>query len=120
MEKKIRLFPSDYWKYETRAFLNAYFHIKSKNEGTTFKGWAEIRIYPIIRNNIVILMKTVDVQYNEKIMKANPDKPWKGFYLVIYEVQKNIWGIESIEYRQNKGFYAIGKRIDLFQSNIHW
>ena len=65
-------------------------------------------------------MRTVEVQYNKQIMKANPDKPWKGFYLVKYEVQKNIWGIESVEYRQNQGFFAIGKRIDLFQCQRPW
>ena len=120
MEQKIKLYPSDYWKYETRAYLNAYFHIQEKEEGNTFEGWAEIRIYPVIRNKIVILMRTVEVQYNKQIMKANPDKPWKGFYLVQYEVQKNIWGIESVEYRQNQGFFAIGKRIDLFQCQRPW
>ena len=117
MEKKIKLYPSDYWKYETRAYLNAYFHIQ---DGDKFQGWAEIRIYPIIRNKIVILMRTVDVQYNKQILKANPDKPWKSFYLVKYEVQKNIWGIESVEYRQNQGFFAIGKRIDLYQCSRTW
>ena len=120
MEKKIRLYPSDYWKYETRAYLNAYFHIQDKEEGKTFEGWAEIRIYPIIRNKIVILMRTIDVHYNKQILKANPDKPWKSFYLVKYEVQKNIWGIESVEYRQNQGFFAIGKRIDLYQGSRPW
>ena len=120
MEQKIKLYPSDYWKYETRAYLNAYFHIEDKEKGKTFEGWAEIRIYPVIRNKIVILMRTVEVQYNKQIMKANPDKPWKGFYLVKYEVQKNIWGIESVEYRQHQGFYAIGKRIDLFQCQRPW
>lgn len=120
MEKKIKLYPSDYWKYETRAYLNAYFHIQDKEEGKTFEGWAEIRIYPIIRNKIVILMRTVDVQYNKQILKANPDKPWKSFYLVKYEVQKNIWGIESVEYRQNQGFFVIGKRIDLYQCSRIW
>ena len=120
MEKKIKLYPSDYWKYETRAYLNAYFHIQDKEEGKTFEGWAEIRIYPIIRNKIVILMRTIDVHYNKQILKANPDKPWKSFYLVKYEVQKNIWGIESVEYRQNQGFFAIGKRIDLYQCSRPW
>ena len=120
MEQKIKLYPSDYWKYETRAYLNAYFHIQDKEEGKTFEGWAEIRIYPIIRNKIVILMRTVDVQYNKQILKDNPDKPWKSFYLVKYEVQKNIWGIESVEYRQNQGFFAIGKRIDLYQCSRTW
>lgn len=117
MEKKIRLYPSDYWKYETRAYLNAYFHIQ---DGDAFQGWAEIRIYPIIRNKIVILMRTVDVQYNKQILKANPDKPWKSFYLVKYEVQKNIWGIESVEYRQGEGFFAIGKNINLLASTTPW
>ena len=117
MEKKIKLYPSDYWKYETRAYLNAYFHIQ---DGDKFQGWAEIRIYPIIRNKIVILMRTVDVQYNKQILKANPDKPWKSFYLVKYEVQKNIWGIESVEYRQGDGFFAIGKNIDLLASTTPW
>ena len=117
MEKKIKLYPSDYWKYETRAYLNAYFHIQ---DGDAFQGWAEIRIYPIIRNKIVILMRTVDVQYNKQILKDNPDKPWKSFYLVKYEVQRNIFGIESVEYRQNQGFFAIGKNINLFASTIPW
>ena len=117
MEKKIKLYPSDYWKYETRAYLNAYFHIQ---DGDKFQGWAEIRIYPIIRNKIVILMRTIDVQYNKQILKDNPDKPWKSFYLVKYEVQRNIFGIESVEYRQNQGFYAIGKNINLFASTTPW
>ena len=112
METKIKLYPTDYWKYETRAYLNAYFHIQDKEEG--------IRIYPIIRNKIVILMRTVDVQYNKQILKDNPDKPWKSFYLVKYEVQRNIFGIESVEYRQNQGFYAIGKNINLFASTTPW
>lgn len=117
MEKKIKLYPSDYWKYETRAYLNAYFHIQ---DGDKFQGWAEIRIYPIIRNKIVILMRTVDVHYNKQILKANPDKPWKSFYLVKYEVQKNKFGIESIEYRQGEGFFAIGKNINLLASTTPW
>ena len=117
MEKKIKLYPSDYWKYETRAYLNAYFHIQ---DGDAFQGWAEIRIYPIIRNKIVILMRTVDVQYNKQILKDNPDKPWKSFYLVKYEVQRNVFGIESVEYRQNQGFFAIGKNINLFASTTPW
>ena len=120
MEKRIKLYPSDYWKYETRAYLNAYFHIQDKEEGKTFEGWAEIRIYPIIRNKIVILMRTVDVQYNKQILKANPDKPWKSFYLVKYEVQKNKFGIESVEYRQGEGFFAIGKNINLLASTTPW
>ena len=65
-------------------------------------------------------MRTVDVQYNKQILKANPDKPWKSFYLVKYEVQRNIFGIESVEYRQNQGFYAIGKNINLFASTTPW
>ena len=120
METKIKLYPTDYWKYETRAYLNAYFHIQDKEEGKTFEGWAEIRIYPIIRNKIVILMRTVDVQYNRQILKVNPDKPWKSFYLVKYEVQKNKFGIESIEYRQGEGFFAIGKNINLLASTTPW
>ena len=90
METKIKLYPTDYWKYETRAYLNAYF------------------------------LRTVDVQYNKQILKDNPDKPWKSFYLVKYEVQRNIFGIESVEYRQNQGFYAIGKNINLFASTTPW
>ena len=71
METKIKLYPTDYWKYETRAYLNAYFHICDKEEGKTFEGWAEIRIYPIIRNKIVILMRTVDVWLNMKYKEIN-------------------------------------------------
>ena len=65
-------------------------------------------------------MRTVDVQYNKHILKDNPDKPWKSFYLVKYEVQRNIFGIESVEYRQNQGFFAIGKNINLFASTTPW
>ena len=65
-------------------------------------------------------MRTIDVQYNKQILKANPDKPWKSFYLVKYEAQKNIWGIESVEYRQGEGFFAIGKHIDLLASTTPW
>ena len=31
-----------------------------------------------------------------------------------------IFGIESVEYRQNQGFFAIGKNINLFASTSPW
>ena len=111
MEKKVKIFPSDYFINEFHLSLNAHAYQLLKKKGKQFEGWHRIRLMNVFVRNCYIQVKTVEIRE-----ESTPKGFFEGLSFVKYEVKPNPWRIEYLEYRRNEGFFAIGKRLDLFRT----
>ena len=112
MEKKVKLYPSDNFKNEYNARLAANCYLLSKQEGKENKGWFSIRL-----ENLFNRFMRIDVRAIEVIENNSPDTWYlNNKQFIKYEVKKNPWYIDYLEYRNGEGFFAIGKKMDLLRT----
>lgn len=111
MEKKVRLYPSDSLRNELYVNLAAWCHLESKKEGKPNNGWYRIRLY-----NIIVRFQAIEIKAIEVIEDNYPKGVFRNRKFMRFEVKPNPWRIEFLEYRRGEGFFAIGKRLDLFRT----
>ena len=112
MEKKVKLYPSDRFINEFYCNISASCHLMAKKEGKQNTGWYRIRL-----DSLWVRYMRIDIRAIE-VIEDNNDKTWffKNRKFIRYEVKPNPWYIEFLEFRRGEGFFAIGKKLDLFRT----
>ena len=111
MEKYVKLYPTDSLINQFHAALAAHCYLMNKKKGIRREAWYRIRLDNVFTRRCYIDINAIDAKEDMTITKGC----YKGLRFIRYEVKKNPWNIEYLEYRYRDGFFAIGEKLDLLR-----
>lgn len=91
--------------------VSADCYLINKKKGRTVEAWYRVRLENIFTRRCYIEINPIKVTEDKTITKGF----YKGLRFVRWEVKKNPWYIEYLEYRNGEGFFAIGEKLDLLR-----
>ncbi len=108
MERQVKIYPTDSLIHQFHVAIAADCYLMNKSKGIQRKAWFRIRLENVFTRQCYIDINAIDVIEDKTINKGC----YKGLKFVRYEVKRNPWNIEYLEYRHGEGFFAIGDKLD--------
>lgn len=87
------------------AFFNAEYNIILKCKEGKCNGWFSVKLKSYSRTPRIIKIKCNKLIYDRDIYRQRPNFPYQSYQLAEYEVQPNYYGIKSIYYEKDKGWF---------------
>ena len=87
------------------AFFNAEYNIILKCKEGKCNGWFSVKLKSYSRTPRVIKIKCTKLIYDRDIYSQRANSPYQSYQLAEYEVQPNYYGIKSIYYEKDKGWF---------------
>lgn len=111
MEKrKINIYPTDSFIHHFHARISAECYLLSQKNKKIIIGWERVRLdNPFIRH-CYIEVHAIEVTEDKTITKGI----FYGMRYIKWEVKKNVWGINFLEYIKGDGYYIYGDKLILY------